>query len=176
MPTVELAELADLADVKGWRIVLVGDPLQFSAVGRGGMSGLLVDTFSGIELEHVHRFDNDWERDASLRLRHGDVTVADAYDEHGRLHGGTRNQIERASVTAWWERRQSCAKGLLMSPTNEATERLNQRAQQLADERRSPTPNLGLDPRRPPHRSLGCCRHRRCLRRGRQAARRGPSA
>jgi conjugative relaxase-like TrwC/TraI family protein len=130
MPTVKLAELANLADVKGWRIALVGDPLQFSAVGRGGMFGLLVDTFSGIELERVHRFDNEWERDASLRLRRGDVTVADVYDQHGRLHGGTRNQMERASVTAWWERRRSGAKGLLMSPTVEATERLNLRAQQ----------------------------------------------
>ena len=131
MPTVKLAELAELADLKGWRIALVGDPLQFSAVGRGAMFGLLVDTFSGIELERVHRFDNEWERDASLRLRRGDVTVAAVYDQHGRLHGGTRNQMERASVNAWWERRQHGAQGLLMSPTIEATERLNQRAQQM---------------------------------------------
>ena len=131
IPTIKLAELADLADLKGWRVALVGDPLQFSAVGRGGMFGLLVDTFSGIELERVHRFDNEWERDASLRLRRGDVSVADVYDEHGRLHGGTRTQMERASVNAWWERRQTGVRGLLMSPTNEATERLNVRAQQL---------------------------------------------
>ena len=131
MPTVKLAELAELADLKGWRIALVGDPLQFSAVGRGGMFGLLVDTFSAIELERVHRFDNDWEREASLRLRRGDVTVADVYEQHGRLHGGTRTQMERACVNAWWERRQGGAKGLLMSPTNETTERLNLCAQQL---------------------------------------------
>ena len=131
LPTTKLAELADLADLKGWRIALVGDPLQFSAVGRGGMFGLLVDTFSAIELERVHRFDNDWEREASLRLRRGDGTVAEVYEQHGRLHGGTRNQMERASVNAWWERRQAGDKGLLMSPTNEATERLNERAQQL---------------------------------------------
>ena len=98
LPTVKLAELADLADVKGWRIALVGDPLQFSAVGRGGMFGLLVDTFGAIELDRVHRFDNEWERDASLRLRRGDVSVAEVYEAHGRLHSGTRNQMERASV------------------------------------------------------------------------------
>ena len=74
LPTAKLAELADLADLKGWRIALVGDPMQFSAVGRGGMFGLLVDTFGAIELDRVHRFDNEWERDASLRLRRGDVT------------------------------------------------------------------------------------------------------
>ncbi len=130
MPTTKLAELADLADMKGWRMALVGDPMQFSAVGRGGMFGLLVDTFGAIELDRVHRFDNEWERDASLRLRRGDVTVAEVYEQHGRLHSGTLNQMERASVAAWWERRQAGSKGLLMSPTNEAVERLNQRCQQ----------------------------------------------
>ena len=39
--------------------------------------------------------------------------------------------MERACVNAWWERRQTGARGLLMSPTNETTERLNLRAQQL---------------------------------------------
>ena len=130
LPTTRLTELADLADVKGWRLALVGDPLQFSAVGRGGMFGLLVDTFGAIELDRVHRFDNERERDASLRLRRGDVTVAEVYEAHGRLHSGTLNQMERASVAAWWERRRAGEKGLLMSPTNEATERLNQRCQQ----------------------------------------------
>ena len=67
---------------------------------------------------------------ASLRLRRGDVTVAEVYEQHGRLHCGTVNQMERASVAAWWERRQAGNKGLLMSPTNEAVERLNQRCQQ----------------------------------------------
>ena len=56
LPTARLAELAAVADARGWRIVLVGDPLQFSAVGRGGMFGLLVDTFGGIELDSLHSY------------------------------------------------------------------------------------------------------------------------
>ena len=60
--------------------MLVGDPLQFSAVGRGGMFGLLVDTFDAVELDRVHRFHHPWERDASLALRHGDLDIADVYD------------------------------------------------------------------------------------------------
>ena len=90
MPTAKLAELADLADVKGWRVALVGDPLQFSAVGRGGMFGLLVNTFGAIELDSVHRFNNEWEREASLRSRRGDVDVADVYETNGCLHGGAQ--------------------------------------------------------------------------------------
>jgi len=130
IPTQRLAELAALADVKGWRVALVGDPLQFSAVGRGGMFGLFVDTFGAVELEHVHRFVNAWERDASLRLRRGDVTVAEEYDAHGRLHGGTVGQMEREVVAAWWQHRRAGESVLLMTPTNEAVERLNQRCQQ----------------------------------------------
>ena len=41
--TPKLAALARLADQYQWRVVLVGDPRQFSAVGRGGMFGHLVD-------------------------------------------------------------------------------------------------------------------------------------
>jgi conjugative relaxase-like TrwC/TraI family protein len=129
MATAKLAELAALADLKGWRLALVGDPLQFSAVGRGGMFGLLVDTFGAIELDHPHRFDEEWEREASLRLLRGDVSVAEIYEAHGRLHGGTVTQMERASVDRWWELRAAGKKTLLMTPTNEAAERLNQRCQ-----------------------------------------------
>ena len=129
VPTAKLAELAELADVRGWRIALVGDPLQFSAVGRGGMFGLLVDTFGAIELERVHRFEHEWERPASLRLRSGDVTVVDDYDAHGRLCGGTVDQMERAAVARWATCRAEGKTVALMAPTNEAVERLNQRCQ-----------------------------------------------
>lgn len=44
LATPRLAELIDLADRRGWRLALVGDPMQFSAVGRSGMFGHLVDT------------------------------------------------------------------------------------------------------------------------------------
>lgn len=131
LPTAKLTELAILADTRGWRIALVGDPLQFSAVGRGGMFGLMVDTFGAIELDRVHRFEHEWEREASLRVRRGDVEVAEIYDRHGRLHGGTVEQMERASVARWWEIRQSCKRELLITPTNEAAERLNVRCQRV---------------------------------------------
>ncbi len=130
IPTARLADLAELADVRGWRLVLVGDPLQLSAVGRGGMFGLLVDTHGAIELDRVHRFTHLWERDASLRLRRGDPDVADLYDAHGRLHGGTLEAMERAAVRAWWDHRHAGHTVALLAPTNETVDRLNQRAQQ----------------------------------------------
>lgn len=131
IPTAKLAELATLADHHAWRVVLVGDPLQFTAVGRGGMFGLLADTFGAIELDSVHRFANSWEREASLRLRRGDIDVLDLYDTHDRLQGGTSTQMERAAVNTWWRHRQVGDQVLLMAPTNETVALLNERCQQL---------------------------------------------
>jgi hypothetical protein len=131
IPTAKLAELAALADEHAWRVVLVGDPLQFTAVGRGGMFGLLADTFGAIELDSVHRFANSWEREASLRLRRVDIDVLDLYDTHDRLQGGTSTQMERAAVNTWWRHRQVGDQVLLMAPTNETVAVLNERCQQL---------------------------------------------
>jgi conjugative relaxase-like TrwC/TraI family protein len=123
--TPKLAELAALADQKQWRVVLVGDPMQFSAVGRGGMFGLLVDTYDAVELDRVHRFDHDWERNASLRLRRGDTDVAELYDHHGRLHGGTEHRMRAAAITRWRTERETGRTALLMAPTNHAVDELN---------------------------------------------------
>ena len=46
------------------------------------------------ELGQVHRFAHEWERDASLRLRAGDVEVLDEYAAHGRIYGGTAEANE----------------------------------------------------------------------------------
>ena len=128
--TDRLDRLAALADDRGWRLALVGDPMQFSAVGRGGMFNHLIDTHGAIELDQVHRFANDWERDASLRLRSGDASVVDLYDLHGRLHGGTATRIDRAALDAWEAARQRGESVLLAAPTNETVARLNHAAQQ----------------------------------------------
>ena len=123
--TPKLAELAALADRKQWRVVLVGDPMQFSAVGRGDMFGLLVDTYDAVELDRIHRFDHDWERDASLRLRRGDIDVAELYDLHDRLHGGSEHRMRAAAITRWWLEREAGRTALLMAPTNHAVDELN---------------------------------------------------
>ena len=139
--TPKLAELARLADDRGWRLALVGDPLQFSAVGRSGMFGHLIDCYGAIELDRVHRFANDWEREASLRLRRGDAEVLDVYDAHGRIHGGTHRQMEKAVVDAWWEARSQGQRAAMMAPTNDTVGLLNQRAQQ----RRAEAGEIDLD-------------------------------
>ncbi len=151
VPTPRLAELVDLAGRRGWRLALIGDPLQFSAIGRGGMFGHLVDTFGAIELERVHRFDAPWEADASLRLRRGDTTVIDLYDRHDRLHGGTANRMRTAVVDAWWTATHAGERAALMAPTTAAIVELNLEAQQRrieAGELDPAAPSLQVGPYR----------------------------
>ncbi|HEV2068616.1 MAG TPA: MobF family relaxase, partial [Acidimicrobiales bacterium] len=131
VPTPRLAELASLADHRGWRLALVGDPLQFSAVGRSGMFGHLIDCYGAIELDRVHRFAHAWEREASLQLRRGNPEVLAVYDDHGRIHGGSRREMERAVVDAWWEARARGERAAMMAPTNETVVALNHRAQAM---------------------------------------------
>jgi conjugative relaxase-like TrwC/TraI family protein len=127
--TPKLAALARLADRQDWRIVLVGDPRQFSAVGRGGMFAHLVDTYGGVELDQVHRFRHHWERKASLRLRTGDPGVLAEYETRGRLHDGTRDQMEAEVITAWQQARGQGKSVALMANTTATVTRLNKAAQ-----------------------------------------------
>jgi conjugative relaxase-like TrwC/TraI family protein len=127
--TPKLAELARLADSHRWRIVLVGDPRQFSAVGRGGMFAHLIDIYGAVELDQVHRFRNHWERTASLRLRDGDPGVLTEYEQHGRLHGGTLEQMEADIITAWQQARRRGEIVALMANSIDTVDRLNRLAQ-----------------------------------------------
>jgi conjugative relaxase-like TrwC/TraI family protein len=127
--TPKLAQLARLADRHDWRIVLVGDPRQFSAVGRGGMFAHLIDTYGGIELDQVHRFRHHWERQASLRLRAGDPGILTEYDQHGRLHDGTHEQMETEIIDAWQEARSRGETVALMANSTDTVGRLNRLAQ-----------------------------------------------
>ena len=127
--TPKLAELARIADQKGWRIVLVGDPRQFSAVGRGGMFAHLVDSYGAVELDQVHRFRHHWERQASLRLRGGDPGVLVEYEQRGRLHGGTFDEMEAEVITAWQQARRRGDSVALMAHSTDTVTRLNRLAQ-----------------------------------------------
>jgi conjugative relaxase-like TrwC/TraI family protein len=128
--TPKLAALFRLADQKDWRLVLVGDPRQFTAVGRGGMFAHLVDQLGAVELDQVHRFYQFWERRASLRLRTGDPASLAEYDKRGRIHGGAQTTMESELISAWKTTRSHGQTVALMANTTDTVTRLNQLAQQ----------------------------------------------
>jgi hypothetical protein len=53
---------------------------------------LLANHLGHTQLAVPVRFTQEWEGDASLRLRAGDKTALDAYAEHGRILGGSREE------------------------------------------------------------------------------------
>jgi conjugative relaxase-like TrwC/TraI family protein len=82
-----LAAITEYAARNRCMLVLAGDQEQLAAVEGGGAMMLLVGRLGYVQLAEPVRFTAAWERAASLRLRAGDATALDEYDQHGRIRG-----------------------------------------------------------------------------------------
>jgi TrwC relaxase/AAA domain len=96
-----LASLTEYAARNGCKLVLAGDQEQLAAVEGGGAMMLLADRLGYVQLAEPVRFTAAWERDASLRLRRGDATALDEYDQHGRIRGAPPYQAMDQAVHAY---------------------------------------------------------------------------
>ena len=99
--TAELDEISALVAQAGAKLLYTGDHHQLAAVGAGGMLELLVRDAGAIELTQIHRFTHPWEAAASIRLRAGDPDVLAEYDAHGRIRGGTEQEMTAAAVRGY---------------------------------------------------------------------------
>jgi hypothetical protein len=70
-------------------------------VEGGGAMMLLADRLGYVQLAEPVRFTAAWERRASLRLRRGDATTLDEYDQHGRIRGAPPEQAMDHAVNAY---------------------------------------------------------------------------
>jgi len=123
-----LHQYSQLAQARNWRTILVGDHRQLDAVDAGGMFAELVNNpdVTTVELDTLHRFEHDWEANASLELRDGDAAAVDASDRHGRIHGhadqaAAIDAVADAAFAGIIEGRDV----LVMAPTNAIVEQLN---------------------------------------------------
>jgi hypothetical protein len=87
MSTPDLLQIVRHAADRGAKVIIAGDQEQLSAVESGGGMMLLARRLGYVELAEAVRFNARWEQDASLRLRSGDATGLDQYQEHGRIRG-----------------------------------------------------------------------------------------
>ena len=62
---------------------------------------LLADRLGYVQLAEPVRFTAAWERAASLRLRSGEATALDEYDQHGRIRGAPPDQAMDQAVGAY---------------------------------------------------------------------------
>jgi len=120
LATVDLVRLVDLTRAVEGKLVLVGDHRQLGAVKAGGLFRLLANDGIAVELTGVWRFTNEWEREASLGLRHRDAGVLEHYDAHGRLRFGTREQMLDCAYRSWVEAR-GRGESMVVMATDHAT-------------------------------------------------------
>ncbi|MBW3651607.1 MAG: relaxase domain-containing protein, partial [Actinobacteria bacterium] len=98
--SADLARLALLVEEAQAKLVLVGDYAQLGAVEAGGLFRLLAEDHA-VELSGVRRFAEEWEREASLRLRARDPSVLALYQEHGRVVESDRLGVLEVAVDRW---------------------------------------------------------------------------
>lgn len=127
--TLSLDRIVGLAADTGAKVLLVGDYAQLQAVDAGGAFGLLAhDRDDVAELVDVHRFTHDWEKRASLDLRHGRAEVLDTYAERGRIVEGDTEAMIEAAYAAWRTDQLVGRATVLVSDSNESVTALNTRA------------------------------------------------
>ncbi|MDW3216249.1 MAG: MobF family relaxase [Ilumatobacteraceae bacterium] len=129
LATSDLYRLTLLTDEHHWRLALIGDPQQLQAVGRGGMFAELCATGRTIELDTIHRFDNDWEAAASLKLRHGDPTGLQPYLDHDRIHPAPFAEHCDNIANFWMSARFRGEHIAVTTTTNEHVDAINQAVQ-----------------------------------------------
>jgi hypothetical protein len=127
--TGDLYHLTVLADHHRWRLVLVGDPHQLQAVGRGGMFTELCASGSTIELDQIHRFHHPWEAAASLKVRHGDPAGLDAYLAHGRISAAPLGEHLDKLAETWAASRAHGEHLAITTATNDHVDAVNHTVQ-----------------------------------------------
>jgi hypothetical protein len=100
MPIDHLARIVGLADDLDCKVLVAGDQEQLAAVEGGGGMRLLARENGYVQLAEPVRFEHEWERPASLRLRAGDASVLSEYDARGRIRGGDPEQVMDDAVRA----------------------------------------------------------------------------
>ena len=127
--TLSLDRITRLAAGAGAKVLLVGDYAQLQSVDAGGAFGLLVhDREDAPELVDVHRFTHEWEKSASLDLRHGRTDIIDTYNDHGRIHDAETEEMIDSAYTAWRADLLAGKATVLVSDSNESVTALNTRA------------------------------------------------
>jgi hypothetical protein len=128
--TSSLHKLVELADRNAWRLVLVGDPRQLQAVGRGGMFNELSSTSRVHPLARIHRFHQPWEAPASLQLRSGDPKAIDAYQAHRRIEAGPIEQHVACIARDWMRHTTAGRTVAVTASTNDHVDAINHAVQQ----------------------------------------------
>lgn len=127
--TGQLDDIRRLAARAGAKVMYVGDNAQLDSVGSGGMFAQLTEDLPNVHrLDEVMRFNSEWEKQASLKLRRGEVDVLAEYEARGRLRAGTRQEMVDASYQSWLADHVTGKDAVLIAPTTKQADELAARA------------------------------------------------
>ncbi len=126
--TPDLAAAVDFIVARGGSIRLIGDDRQLAAVAAGGLLRDLVHDSGAATLDRLHRFTHPAEAAATLAIRGGDSTALGYYADHQRIHAADPGSATDQAYRAWQHDRQHGYDSLLLAPTHDLVNVLNQRA------------------------------------------------
>jgi hypothetical protein len=127
MSIADLAAIVQLAAEGDCRVLITGDHEQLAAIEGGGGMMMLARRMGYVQLAEPVRFAQEWERDATLRLRAGDVSVLARYDEQGRLRGGDPEEAMEQACRAFLADHLAGKDSLLLARTGEQAREMSRR-------------------------------------------------
>ena len=152
LSTADLAMIGEAARQAGARVIATGDTQQLGAVEAGGMFRLLAQEVPAARLHEVRRFTAEWERQASVRLRDGDLAAVAAYDRHGRIRGADEEAAYDRASSMWLADQLRGKDVLLLAGSNAEAAELSRRVQaklaQMGTRRAAAGRAVGRQPRR----------------------------
>lgn len=127
MSMADMESIVRQAAEGGHKVIISGDNEQLTAVEGGGAMMLVARRNGSVQLAEPVRFIAEWEREASLRLRAGDLSALENYDEQGRIFGGppdeNMDEAAKAYVAGYLEGRDV----LLMAKERDTCRELSRR-------------------------------------------------
>ncbi|GAB3597879.1 Multifunctional conjugation protein TraI (plasmid) [Corynebacterium faecale] len=139
--TPDVVRLLEITRAAQAKIVLVGDPQQYSAVkARSGMLATLAyELPDAVELTEVFRQRDMAEREASTQLRSGDrdsiKRAAHWYMLQGRLDAGSTTAMLDDALAGWKNDTEAGKDSLLVAATGEQVKALNAGTQKIRADR-----------------------------------------
>ena len=123
--TEDALRIAQIARRCGAMVIGTFDPEQLGSVDAGGIFPLIAARHGSYRLTEVRRFTSAWEREASLKLREGDITALAEYAGRGRIYHGPQDRVYDDAVSLYLNGFLEGQEALLMATSNEAAARLS---------------------------------------------------
>lgn len=126
--TLKLDRLLTFCLDRGASVRGIGDDRQLASPAAGGVIRDVINAAGAATLSHIVRFSDPAEGPASLAVRAGDPAGLGFYIDAGRIHVGTPDTVTADAYTAWARDRDAGFDAIMLAPTHDIVNTLNQRA------------------------------------------------